>query len=222
MPKGISFVSKPLVIIGSGGHASVVADILLSQGKTIVASISPDEIKDNSPLKSIKRLVTDSSLLDTYSPEQVDLVNGLGALPGNTLRTKLFDYFSNYGYKFQSVIAPSAIIAGGVKLEDGVQVMHGAIIQTNASIAKNCIINSGSIVEHDCIIGPHNHIAPSATLSGAVMTGNQVHIGTGANVIQSIKIGERAVIGAGCTVIRDVKAGQVIVPARNRVIREES
>lgn len=215
-------MSKPLIVIGSGGHASVIADILLNQGRTIVATVSPDEIKDNSPLKGIKRLMTDASLLDTYSPEEFDLVNGLGALPGNTLRTNLFDYFSNYGYKFQSVIAPSAIIAGGVKLEGGVQVMHGAIIQTNASIAKNCIVNSGSIIEHDCVIGAHNHIAPGATLSGGVITGDQVHIGTGASIIQSIKIGERAVIGAGCTIIRDVKAGQVIVPARNRVIREES
>jgi len=215
-------MSKPLIVIGSGGHASVIADILLNQGRTIVATVSPDEIKDNSPLKGIKRLMTDASLLDTYSPEEFDLVNGLGALPGNTLRTNLFDYFSNYGYKFQSVIAPSAIIAGGVKLEGGVQVMHGAIIQTNASIAKNCIVNSGSIIEHDCVIGAHNHIAPGATLSGDVITGDQVHIGTGASIIQSIKIGERAVIGAGCTIIRDVKAGQVIVPARNRVIREES
>lgn len=215
-------MSKPLIVIGSGGHASVIADILLNQGRTIVATVSPDEIKDNSPLKGIKRLMTDASLLDTYSPEEFDLVNGLGALPGNTLRTNLFDYFSNYGYKFQSVIAPSAIIAGGVKLEGGVQVMHGAIIQTNASIAKNCIVNSGSIVEHDCVIGAHNHIAPGATLSGGVITGDQVHIGTGASIIQSIKIGERAVIGAGCTIIRDVKDGQVIVPARNRVIREES
>lgn len=215
-------MSKPLIVIGSGGHASVIADILLNQGRTIVATVSPDEIKDNSPLKGIKRLMTDASLLDTYSPEEFDLVNGLGALPGNTLRTNLFDYFSNYGYKFQSVIAPSAIIAGGVRLEDGVQVMHGAIIQTNASIAKNCIVNSGSIVEHDCVIGAHNHIAPGATLSGGVITGDQVHIGTGASIIQSIKIGERSVIGAGCTIIRDVKAGQVIVPARNRVIREES
>lgn len=215
-------MSKPLIVIGSGGHASVIADILLNQGRTIVATVSPDEIKDNSPLKGIKRLMTDASLLDTYSPEEFDLVNGLGALPGITLRTNLFDYFSNYGYKFQSVIAPSAIIAGGVKLEGGVQVMHGAIIQTNASIAKNCIVNSGSIVEHDCVIGAHNHIAPNATLSGGVITGDQVHIGTGASIIQSIKIGERAVIGAGCTIIRDVKAGQVIVPARNRVIREES
>lgn len=215
-------MSKPLIVIGSGGHASVIADILLNQGRTIVATVSPDEIKDNSPLKGIKRLMTDASLLDTYSPEEFDLVNGLGALPGNTLRTNLFDYFSNYGYKFQSVIAPSAIIAGGVKLEGGVQVMHGAIIQTNASIAKNCIVNSGSIIEHDCVIGAHNHIAPGATLSGGVITGDQVHIGTGASIIQSIKIGQRAVIGAGCTIIRDVKAGQVIVPARNRVIREES
>ncbi|MDN3454374.1 MULTISPECIES: acetyltransferase [unclassified Psychrobacter] len=214
-------MSKPLVVIGSGGHASVIADILLSEGRTVVAAVSPDEIKDNNPLKGIKRLMTDVSLLDTYSPEEVDLVNGLGSLPDNTLRTNLFDYFSNYGYKFQSVIAPSAIIAGGVRLEGGVQVMHGAIIQTNASIGKNCIINSGSVVEHDCIIGAHNHIAPNATLSGGVVTGDQVHIGTGANIIQGITIGQRAVIGAGCTIIKDVKEGQVIVPARNRIIREE-
>lgn len=213
-------MSKPLIVIGSGGHASVVADVLLNQGRTIVATVSPDKVKDNSPLKGIKRLTTDASLLDSYLPEEVDLVNGLGALPGNTLRTNLFDYFSNYGYKFQSVIAPSAIIAGGVRLEDGVQVMHGTIIQTNATIGKNCILNSGSVVEHDCVIGAHNHIAPNATLSGGVITGGHVHIGTGANIIQGIIIGREAIIGAGCTVIKNVKEGQVIVPARNRIIRE--
>ena len=48
-----------------------------------------------------------------------------------------------------------------------------------------------------------------------------MHIGTGANIIQGITIGKRAVIGAGCTIIKDVKEGQVIVPASNRIIREE-
>lgn len=214
-------MSKPLVIIGSGGHASVIADILIHQGKNIIATVSPDEIKHNSPLKGIERLITDASLIDAYSFKEVDLINGLGALPGSILHFKLFNYFVERGYNFQSVIAPSAIIAGGVSIEDGVQIMHGAIIQTNASIGKNCIINSGAVVEHDCIIGEHNHIAPNATLSGGVITGDQVHIGTGANIIQGITIGQRAVIGAGCTIIKDVKEGQVIVPARNRIIREE-
>lgn len=212
-------MSKPLIIIGSGGHASVVADILLNQDEKILATVSPDEIKDNSPLKGIKRLITDKSLIDTYAPNEVDLINGLGALPGNDVRFKLFNYFTERGYKFKSVIASSAIIAGGVVLEDGVQIMHGAIVQTNAHISKNCIINTGSVIEHDCIIGCHNHIAPNATLSGGVVTGNKVHVGTGANIIQGLHIGQEAVVGAGCTVTKDVPKGQVIVPAHNRILR---
>lgn len=212
-------MSKPLIIIGSGGHASVVADILLNQGEKILATVCPDEIKDNSPLKGIKRLITDESLIDTYAPSEVVLINGLGSLPGNDVRFKLFNYFTERGYKFKSVIASSAIIAGGVVLEDGVQIMHGAIVQTNAHISKNCIINTGSVIEHDCMIGCHNHIAPNATLSGGVVTGNKVHVGTGANIIQGIHIGQEAVVGAGCTVTKDVPKGQVIVPARNRILR---
>ncbi|MGE6571691.1 acetyltransferase [Psychrobacter namhaensis] len=212
-------MSKPLVIIGAGGHASVLAEILLTEGRSIIAVVSPEDINDNSPLAGMNRLTTDEELLATYSPKQVELVNGMGAIPGNDLHFRLFNYFSENGYSFVSVISAYAIVSKYAQLADGVQVMAGAIVQANASIDMNCIINSGAIIEHDCCIGAHNHIAPSATLSGGVVTKAQVHIGTGANVIQSINIGEQAVVGSGCTVVRDVPAKQVIVPARSRILR---
>ncbi len=212
-------MSKPLVIIGAGGHASVLAEILLSEGRRIIAVVSPEMIVDSSPLAGMNRLMTDEALLTAYSPEQVELVNGMGAIPGNDMHFKLFNYFSEKGYHFISVISPNAIVSKYARLADGVQIMAGAIVQTNATINRNCIINSGAIIEHDCCIGAHNHIAPSATLSGGVITENQVHVGTGANVIQSIKIGTQAVIGAGCTIVRDVPQKQVIIPARSRILR---
>ncbi|MEJ6066181.1 acetyltransferase [Psychrobacter sp. 16-Bac2893] len=212
-------MSKPLVIIGAGGHAAVLAEILITRGQKIVAVVSPEVIADNSPLTGINRIKTDEALLTAYLPEQVKLVNGMGAIPGNDLHFRLFNYFSEHGYHFESVISPDATVSKYARLAEGVQIMAGAIVQTNASINMNCIINSGAIIEHDCCIGTHNHIAPDATLSGAVITGSQVHVGTGANVIQSIKIGEQAVIGAGCTVVRDVPAKQVMVPARSRILR---
>mgnify|MGYP003114225940 CR=1 FL=1 len=212
-------MSKPLVIIGAGGHASVLAEILLTEERKIIAVVSPDIIADGSPLIGMNRLTTDEALLTAYSPDQVELVNGMGAIPGNDLHFRLFNYFSEYGYRFVSVISSNATISKYAKLADGVQIMTGAIVQTNASIGMNCIINSGAIIEHDCCIGAHNHIAPSATLSGGVITESQVHVGTGANIIQGIKIGEQAVVGAGCTVVRDVPIKQVIVPARSRVLR---
>lgn len=212
-------MSKPLIMIGAGGHASVLAEILLIEGRSIIAIVSPEDITDNSPLAGINRLMTDEALLTAYSPEQVELVNGMGAIPGNDLHFRLFNYFTKRDYCFASVISPNAIVSKSAQLGDGVQIMSGAIIQTSANISMNCIINSGAIIEHDCSIGAHNHIAPNATLSGGVITEAQVHIGTGANVIQGIKIGEEAVVGAGCTIVRNVPAKQVIVPARSRILR---
>ena len=210
---------KPLVIIGAGGHASVLAETLLTEGRQIIAVVSPEIIMDSSPFAGINRLTTDESLLTTYSPEQVELVNGMGATPGNDLHFRLFNYFSEHGYYFVSVVSPNATVCKSAQLADGVQIMAGAIVQTNAIVGMNCIINSGAIIEHDCCIGAHNHIAPSATLSGGVITESQVHVGTGACVIQGIKIGNKSVIGAGCSVVRDVPAMQVIIPARCRILR---
>lgn len=210
---------KPLVIIGAGGHATILAEMLLAEGRQIIAVVSPEEIADSSWLSTVNRFTSDEELLSTYSPEQVDLINGIGAMPGSNKQFQLFNYFSEKGYRFASVISPHAILSSSIKLGDGVQIMAGAIVQTNASIGSNCLINSGAIIEHDCYIGSHNHIAPGATLSGAVVTDSHVHVGTGANIIQGIKIGKKAVIGAGCTVVRDIPEKQVVVPARSRILR---
>ncbi|MFT0212206.1 acetyltransferase [Pseudomonas sp. F1_0610] len=209
---------KDLVVLGGGEQASVIAEILLNEGSNLIAVVSPEPIKANSPLSGVKQLVSDQSLLSSYSPEEVELVNGLGAIPGQDLRWKLFDFYSNRGYRFASVISPHAILSKHLALEEGVQIMAGAIIQTNATIGKNCLINTGVIVEHDCKIGNHNHLAPGVTLNGSVTTADRVHIGTGANIVQGIKIGHGAVIGAGTSIVRDVAAGQVVIPAANRIL----
>lgn len=210
-------MAKPLVMLGAGGHASVLAELLLTENRQIIAVVSPEPIKANSPLTGLKCIANDNKLLTSYSPEQVELVNGIGSIPGSNLRLKLFNYFSEKGYRFASVLSPQANISKYINLAEGVQVMKGALIQTNVSIGKNTIINTGVIVDHDCKIGCHNHIAPGAVLCGGVITAQQVHIGTGANVTQGISIGENAVVGAGVSIVRNVITNQIIIPAPNRV-----
>ena len=212
-------MAKPLVMIGAGGHAAVLAELLLAQGKELIAVVSPDSIKDNSPLVALKKIDNDNDVVDIYSPHEVDLVNGVGSIPGNNTRSKVFDYFKEQGYHFPAVVSSGAMLSKYLKLEEGVQVMLGAIVQTNATIKKNTIINTGAIIEHDCTIGENNHIAPGAALSGGVTTENNVHIGTGAVVIQGIRIQKHAVIGAGTTIARNVSTEQKLIPARSRVLK---
>lgn len=214
-------MNKPLVMLGGGGHASVLADILISQGATIIAVVTPEPINNSSSLLSgLPRISQDDCVVRQYSPNKVDLVNGIGALPNSNSRHRVFDYFSGQGYYFPPIISSNALISKYSNIYEGVQVMPGAIIQPHTEIKANTIINTGVIIEHDCEIGEHNHIAPGAVLSGGVITESYVHIGTGATIIQGICIRNNAIIGAGTTIARNVPQGRVLIPASSRILKE--
>jgi UDP-perosamine 4-acetyltransferase len=204
---------KPVILLGSGGHAKVLLGMLNRLAVPIIGVADP-----NQPPASIwfglKVLGGDASVLE-FASNQVELVNGLGSLPGDSgVRLALYKYFSQQGYVFKTVIDPRAFVAEGVFFADGVQVMAGAIIQVGTKFASNSIVNSGAIVEHDCRIGKHVHIAPGATLSGQVQLGDKVHIGTGATIIQGMTIGDESVVGAGSVITKPVGRRQIVFPPR--------
>ncbi|WP_139463182.1 acetyltransferase [Aeromonas veronii] len=206
-------MNKPVIVLGAGGHASVLVDMLRSQGVVPIALVAPAAGTPRAALADIP-LWRDEGKILTYSPDEVELVNGIGSLPGNSLRVELFSRYRTLGYHFARLVSAKAIVSDYAVLEEGVQVMAGAIIQAGTRIGPNSIINTGAIVDHDCSIGSNNHIAPGAVLSGGVSTGDAVHIGTGAMLIQNIKIGSHTVVGAGATVMKDLAPNKTLYVAK--------
>jgi len=206
-------LSKPLLIIGAGGHASVLVDILRQQRREIIGIVSPILDPTSKVFNGIKHFKNDNDIL-TFDNQSIILVNGIGSLPGHNLRTVLYSKFKALGYEFQTVVASNAIVSDYAVLEDGVQILTGAIVQTNTRIGANSIINTGAIIEHDCIIGENNHIAPGVTLSGQVITSEHVHIGTGATIIQNVKIGVNSVVAAGATLTKSLGQNIIHFPAK--------
>lgn len=197
-------MNKQIIVIGAGGHATVIVEILKMLNCNILAIVSNELVKRDIPLLSdIPRLSCDADILN-YDYNQVVLVNGIGSIPGKLVRQNIHVHFKNLGYEFMTVVSPLALVSKHSKLESGVQILHGAIVNANSSIGEGSIVNSGAIVEHDCILGRHNHIAPGATVCGSVTTGDFVHIGAGSNVIQSVVIGNSVLVGAGSTVVSDL------------------
>lgn len=210
-------MSKAVIVLGSGGHARVLVDILRRSNADILGIVDPHR-----PVGSQwwlhYRILGNDEVIHEYSSDTIELINGIGSLPGNSgLRMRLFSHFTAHNYHFKTLVDPMALIAGDVALEEGAQVMAGAILQPGVKIGKNSIINSGAIVEHDCQIGQDVHIAPGAVLSGGVSVGNQVHIGTGAAIIQNIRVGNDSVIGAGAVITRDIAHHQIVYPARSHI-----
>jgi sugar O-acyltransferase (sialic acid O-acetyltransferase NeuD family) len=206
-------MNEGVLLLGAGGHASVLLEILIEQKINIIGYVSPIAAANQKLFLNLHWFKNDEDILQ-FDNSMIKLVNGIGSLPGNTIRADLYRKYKNLGYSFETLISKKADVSEYACLEEGVQVMRGAIVQTGASIGYNSVVNTGAIIDHDCSIGSNNHIAPGATISGQVTSSSNVHFGTGSSVIQSIDINENAVIGAGATITKNVDKNTTCFPAR--------
>lgn len=199
-------------MLGGGGHAKVVMEVLRLCGKTVLGFTDP---ATRDPISGIPWLGKDD-VVNQYSPGDIFLVNGIGSVGDNSRRKKLFLSWKEEGYSFPAIIHPSVILSPDTVLEEGVQVMAGAVIQAGGHIGPNTIINTRATIDHDATIGGHVHIAPGCILSGNVTVGNDAHLGPGAILIQGLTIGKNSIVAAGAVVVKDVDENEKVagVPAR--------
>lgn len=188
---------KRVYILGSGGHAKVLEEIVELNGDQFLGFINDDE-----------------NFIEQEEKEK--LVNGIGGVKDNKPRREIFNKYKKAGFDFPVMIHPSVIYSKRSSFSEGVQLFAGVIVQRGVTINENTIINTGASVDHDCSIGAHVHIAPGVVISGNVEIGEGTHIGTGARIIQSVVIGSNCVIAAGAVVTKNVADGKTVmgVPAK--------
>ena len=203
---------KPVLIIGGGGHAKVLIESLRKSNSKIIG-LTDTAMAVGSFCCNVT-VLGDDNLIYKYKPADIDLVNGLGSIPGEDNRWELERKFRNQDYSFASIIHPSAVLASDFQIKSGVQIMAGVIIQPNVIIGKSCIINTGVKVDHDCVIEEHCHLAPGVTLSGNVTIGKRTHIGTGTSVIQGVNVGQNCIIAAGSVIYKDVPSNTKVLQQR--------
>ena len=208
-------MNPTVLIIGGGGHARVLIDVLRLQSVAILGITDADTSRMGSNVLGIRVLGTDT-VISEFAPESVQLVNAIGSIHLPKGRRAVFEKFKDMGFRFVTVIHPSAVVASDVVIDEGAQIMAGAVIQPGSRIGMNTIVNTRASVDHDCVIGNHVHLAPGVTLSGGVRVGDTSHLGSGATVIQYVTIGSNSVVGAGSVVVTDVpdNAEFAGVPAR--------
>ena len=182
----MSAVTRPLIILGAGGHARVVVALARAAGYSILGVCDPAlPVNDVSRWEGIEVLGNDSSL-DNFEPDRVGLVLGIGQRATGNLRESRYNALRAKGYEFPALVHPAAWVARGVALQDGVQIMAGAVVQPGCEIGENSIVNTRAGVDHDCRIGRNVHVAPGAT------------------IVQGLHIGAYAVVGAGVTLLQDL------------------
>jgi sugar O-acyltransferase (sialic acid O-acetyltransferase NeuD family) len=213
---------QQLVILGTGGHAMVLTEIIQrSDQYQLIGFITPDSKIKEKQIKHFPILGSDDDLPMLFKKGIKHAIVGIGSIGDNGPRKNLYQRIINIGFSPVGIVHPKAFISSTTKLGKGVVIMANAVVNSNVSIGDNVIVNSGAIIEHDCIIGDHVHVASGSCLAGGVQVGSESHIGMGAKVIQCLQIGKNAIVGAGAVVIRDVPDGVTVVGCPAKVLQHK-
>jgi sugar O-acyltransferase (sialic acid O-acetyltransferase NeuD family) len=219
-----------LLLLGAGGHARVVADAALRQGRWegvaasggesppsgVDAQIAADGDRSASrvrggPTHAALPGATSETLLPTVPligrAQALKDAAAIGAMlhiaiGANPSRRREAQAVGIH--RLASVLHPQASVSPHARLGPGCFIAAHAVVGPLATLGAGVIVNHGAVVDHDAEVGDFAHIAPGATLAGAARVAPGVLIGAGARLMQGVAVCEGATIGAGAVVTKDI------------------
>jgi UDP-perosamine 4-acetyltransferase len=194
---------RECVVLGGGGHAKVVLETLIQEGRYRPIGVTDVRIRKGM-LMGVPYLGDDKVLTEVRKKGTRFFVVGVAGVPDNRARAALFQKGIRAGLSPLTTIHPSAVVSKSATIAAGSVVLPRTVINPDCVIGTNVIVNTGAVVEHDVQIADHAHVCPGSVLCGSVKVGEGAFVGAGSVVIQGIRIGAWAVVGAGATVRTDV------------------
>ncbi len=191
---------KPIYIYGASGHGKVVYELAKLSGyqvKGFIDDTSKAQIFGYEP-------ITFQEFLDHHKECLVVL-----AIGDNRHREKVYKKLTSHAIAMATLIHPKACVSSFASIKEGTVVMAGAVINPDTKVGKCAIINTGAVIDHDCLIADFVHIAPNASLAGAVQVGKSSFIGIGSCVMQCLMIAKDVTVGAGSVVVHDLSQSKV-------------
>lgn len=216
-PRKTSDFTMKIVVYGAGGHAKVVLDVIEKSGAYTIVGLLDDSAELAGDVRSGYRVLGGSALFQGLIDEGVQGM--IVALGDNLRRRAVFNAARVAGFELVTAVHPSALLGSRVKIGAGSVLVAGVVVNVDAEIGDNVIVNTSASVDHDCRIGAHVHLSPGVRLAGRVTVGELTHIGIGAVVLPNLTIGKHCIVGAGSVVREDVPDGMVVAGNPARIIK---
>jgi len=187
---------KPLVLLGCGGHARSLIDLIEAEGQWRIHGLVGLPGQVGASVLGYPVIGTDADLQNLRDACS-SAVLAIGQLPDPAPRQRMATMLLQLGFHCPVLISPHAVVSRHARLGSGTVVAHGVIVNAGAVVGAHCILNSRALIEHDVQLGDHCHVSTGALLNGGVRLGPGSFIGSGAMLREGLHLPAGTVISAG-------------------------
>jgi UDP-perosamine 4-acetyltransferase len=209
-------MKKPVLILGAGGYAKVVIDIIERLDEYSIVALIGQETEKNDTFMGYKVYKGDHFLEEFRQKGYNSIFLAVGGYVDNARRTELFNHYLEAGYDMINLVHPDAIVSKSAKLGRGSIVCAGAIINPDAFIGEDAVISAGVIVEHDAQIMNHTLLSTGVYVGAGTVVEEGALLGLGAKAIPRVRIGKRTLVAAGAVVVNNIEDDAIVfgIPAK--------
>lgn len=204
--------SEKVVILGAGGHAREVLDLLEAvdaDGRSLEVLgylVDPEYLAAGAEVNGLP-VLGGLDWLAAHAAE-VRVACGIGY---PHVRHRMVRRAEAHGARFLSLVHPRSSLTRWVELGTGVIVAAGCVVTNRVRLGDHVHLNVGSTISHDCVCEPFSGTAPGVHVAGGVVLGEGAYLGIGASVLPGVRVGRWSIAGAGAAVTRDIPANHVAV-----------
>lgn len=208
---------REIIIIGTGGHAKLLVDIVEESGNYKIVGFTSKESEEGT-FCGYPLLGDDSVLVDHLKKGVEYVALGVGAFKNNRLRKEIFERTKDLGFKVATLIHPSSTISRSAIIKEGAVIFSGVIINNHVEIGQNTIVATGSTIDHESVVASHVLVSAGVTIGAYTKIEEGVLCALGSKIVSGVQIGKDILIGAGAVVVRDIsaKGTYVGIPAKIR------
>lgn len=182
-----------LLVIGAGGHAKSVLDLVLSLGRYGEIIFATNREGD-APIPGFE-LVDERQLSPRTIRERFDAV--AVAVGDNRARLGKVRSLSAAGVSLPALVHPRAHVSRLASLGEGTVVMAGAVVNAFASVGVGCIVNTCAVVEHECEVADGAHLSPGAVVAGGSSVGEGAWLCANAGMADHVSLPAWSTLAGG-------------------------